>query len=110
MKRIMQWARDYLTIPVGMMLIAAAVAGGFQAREADASAYKMLAQQWPEVSVELKTEIAEAMQDDQVSRWESTKLTRDIMNERRALAWDMQTGTVEQERAKLQEQIGKDRK
>lgn len=107
MKTIMQWARGYLALPAGMVLLAAAATGAYQAGEADPGAYKMLSEQWPQVSTNLKSQIADAMQDDRVSRWESVELARNIMAERRFLSWTMQTGTLEQERARLQAAIGK---
>lgn len=101
------WVRDNMLVALLMCLASASTAAIYQAGQVDARAYKLLADQWPRMSAPMKAKVAEAMGDGKITHWEYTALFRALMDDTHGFAIDNDAGDVDQEKAKLQQQVGR---
>jgi hypothetical protein len=84
-----------------MAACVAVACGLLQAREIDAAAYRTLRNAFQAGSGAFKGEVAGAMRDGKVSRWDYTGLMRDYWSENKSLAIGFGATNVAQERLLL---------
>lgn len=95
------WGARYVLIPLLMSAMAAIGAAVLQAREASGREYHGLVKNWPQLSQQLRQDIASDLADGKISRWESVILNRKVLDELRALEIEMGDRDVDTERAAL---------
>lgn len=93
---------DYLMVPLGMPVLAAAFAAYHVSGETGPASYATLREAWPHLHQPTRDAIADAMNKGQISRWDYANLFRLTLNDAGALAMPEGAGTAADERAKLQ--------
>lgn len=107
MNKVVKWVMDNALISVGLIAVAAIIASAYQAGEISATDYRMLADSWPQAHANVKAHIKQAITDGTISKWAYRDLFKETMDDLGSIAIDPASGTVDQERAKLQQLVDK---
>lgn len=95
------WSIRLIFWPVVMAAIAAVASAVHMSGEAQASDYHLLVQEWGHASTSMRMAIAAGLEDGKLSRWEASKLTRQLIDEVRVLSFERGSWDAAVERQKL---------
>lgn len=100
MNRILLWACDNMGVAVLLVAGSAIAAGVYQAGEADAIDYNLLAQTYENSTPATMAGIQDAIADGKVTRWEAQKIFQDMMLRSGGIA--IRGGTLDRDQAREQ--------
>jgi len=105
MKTLKAFVKDYLMVPIGMPIFTVLMVYACDQREADAYAYSMTAETWPQLSEQTHNAVRDAMEGGYMTRWQYQSISKMATDEQKVLSFTLpaKTKTVEQARATLVE-------